>query len=175
MIVKSDRKSLIAVWFLIGCCILFSVLFYLVFPYTFAATAFLLITGTLCVRQWIVVGRTFEFNKDGIVVSFLWIRRMYNWSDIKTKQYMNYKNMYGYKELHWEGIEFSRKKLKNRKILKCAEYGVLKHPFSFVFVYFSLDEYPILHNGCISLYVVDKKTFLERMNEWDIMIDGYGA
>ena len=118
-------------------------------------------------RFWVAVGRTLTFDENGCTVSFLFLKKHYSWTELRTKRILNYQNAIGYRDTYEEGVIFSSKKIKTPLKQKPAQYSFLLHPFCFFFVNFTpTTPYSKWVNIMRGLYEVDKDTFLEKFSQY---------
>ena len=175
LIVKADRECLHATILLFVSVAIASILFYVAFQDVVFSIVFFLLLTIPCLRQWIALGRTLCFHEKGITISFLNIKKTYAWETLKTKRVVNYAGKLGYRDEHTKGAEFFPNRVLKPTILKGAEYGMLFHPFAFVFVYFRKERYSKASRMYPRYYVVDEKEFLEHLQSWGIFQSGDGS
>ena len=170
MIVKSDRgyNEMIFIMF-------FSIIMLFVMlsveESVFAGLVVCVLPSVIAVRFWIITGRTFIFSEKGCTVKFLFFENFYTWKDFKYVKLEVYNNSFEYKGWYKDGVCFSKSSKRRLKWLKPATYNFFESPFSFVFVYFRLEnmtKYQSMHPG---FYEVDKTEFLAKMKEWGIELE----
>lgn len=124
----------------------------------------------LVIRYWMATERTIILTKDGCTVCFLWYKKAYTWRELKVKRLVNYENSFGYKSPYRGGAEFSPMNISKPRWLMPAEYSILAHPLSFIFVYFSPKELSQAGSQYPMIYTVDEAIFREKIKEWGIQL-----
>ena len=121
-------------------------------------------------------GRKIELTKEGCMISFLWIKRRYSWEEYPIKKVERYSDRYN----SWapltpydEGAVFSKVPVKRSKKYRPAEPRsyLTWYVFSTVWVCFRNEECGKKWSYNDGLYEVDKKEFLQKMEEWGVELE----
>lgn len=170
IIIKSDKMWLV---FLIILCSAF--LWYIcllgdVFSQRYFVDFAVVCLSILCLRYWIVFGRTLKMSAQGCEVSFLFIRRFYKWQDLDIR-FEYYSHRVSNRQPYSEGVLFSPKKISKPDWMLPATYCLLVHPFSFFFVYFyPRKEYNKWVIRYPDFYAADKTELLGLLKAWGVLI-----
>lgn len=146
---------------------------FLIWEYDIGA-AIMFIPAIGVVRAWIAMGRTLIMNAEGCTVQFLWYRRTYRWTELKTKRIEDYTNRFGYRDPYTAGAIFCKKQIKKQSRWKPGSYSArfYVHPFSFFFVYFD-PHIPAQERKyqMSDIYVVEEAEFRKNMAEWNVELE----
>ena len=168
MVIQSENKALYAIAFLFMCAAMASLIIYLDSRHLAISLIMLMLSGFLCLRQWIAFGRKIKIDRCGIEVSFLGYKKSYKWNKLNTRSILDYKGCFGYRDEHIRGAELSPRRPRRLRKLKPAEYCVLVAPFSFVFIYFYVNEPSPTAKTYPKLYSIDEKIFIEKLRSWGV-------
>lgn len=135
----------------------------LISPFIICIILIILIT-----RYWVAVGRTVIIDSMGISVEFLGVEKRYDWEEIKVRHIENYKNSIGYRLPYLKGAVFCKYELHKPRWMMSATYGMLLHPFSFVFIHFPVEQTLSKGIRCPDLYVIDEDVFRETIKSLGI-------
>ena len=122
------------------------------------------------------IGRKIELTKEGCMISFLWIKRRYSWEEYPVKKIERYSDQYN----SWapvtpyeEGAVFSKVPVKRSKKYRPAETRsyLTRYVFSTVWICFRNEECGKKWSYNDGLYEVDKKEFLQKMEEWGVELE----
>lgn len=132
---------------------------------------YLVLLYSVLMRYWIVMCRTLIFDEHGCTVKFLWFAKTYRWDELKTANFLDLRNSYGYRQPYKSGAIFSKNKIHKPKWMMPADYCMLVSPFTCFFVYFE----PIIarNRGDLNfpnIYAVDKDVFLMKLSEWGVKL-----
>lgn len=171
MIIKSSKEyHVMAIGLLCVMVILSFCLITLVDSITVVGVVF--VPTILVVRWWIAIGRTLIMKAEECTVQFLWYRRTYRWTELKTKRIEDYTNRLGYRDPYTSGAIFCKKQIKKQSKWKPATYSMFVHPFSFFFVYFDPHiQYQKWDYRCPDIYVVEETEFRKNMAEWNVELE----
>ena len=168
MIIQSEHKALYAISFLFLCGVMASLIIYLDSGQLAIPLIMLVLSSFVCLRQWIAVGRKIKIDRNGIDISFLGYKKSYKWKELNTRAIVDYEGSIGYRDEHIRGVEFSPRAPRRLRQLKPAEYCVLVAPFSFVFIYFNVNESSPTTKMYPNLYSIDERIFMEKLRSWGI-------
>lgn len=144
-------------------------------------TSFYIVTCSILViiamRGLISMGRTLLFDANGCTVSFLWYKRVYKWDDLQTKYIESYRYLWKNGiSCQMKGILFSEKNIYKPKWMMAGEYSAFFRPISAFYVYLvpkeELEKNPKL--VVEYSYLVDETFFLEKMEEWNVVLEKRG-
>ena len=175
--------------------ILFIVSIIIVFPIAIVwndmALLFVIVIPVMIVFPlwWIAFGREIMFTEEGIVVRFLCFRKMYRWSQMKTKKRKQIIIGSGpYVSEIYNGLLFSCRKvwIPWAKLFPDVRYSVpTLHPFSLVFVLFEPNLVPPVQwpkwapkwlkqgqeRGLHSGYFADEEQLFSLLHSWGVTLD----
>lgn len=138
----------------------------------------LLLLELICVifvlRTVLAFGRTLEFSKEGVTVSFGKLRRFYGWSELNMRV-EDYTNAYGL-SYKWfrppkKGMVFSKGKIRKPLGLHSADYNSLHQPFAFFYVNFALHKTGRWYDQPLDHYMVEESVFMSALQQWGINVD----
>ncbi len=133
-----------------------------------------LILAVFALRLVLAFGRTLEFSKEGVTVSFGKLRRFYGWSELNMRV-EDYTNAYGL-SYKWfrppkKGMVFSKGKIRKPIWLHSADYNSLHQPFAFFYVNFSLHKTGRWYDQPLDHYMVEESVFMSALQQWGINVD----
>lgn len=139
---------------------------------TLIGMIFLIVLGAVITRYWILAGRIIHIDSIGITVRFLWYRKTYLWTQVKTVRVFECKDAIGYRLPYTRGIEISKKIVSRPSWMQPMQFGFFFHPFSYIVIHFPPSEKPPIKLP--PLYEVNPDRMFELMNTWGIRIDRAG-
>ena len=121
-------------------------------------------------------GRKIELTKEGCMISFLWIKRRYSWEEYpikKVERYSIYRSLWAPNTPYDEGAVFSKVPVKHSKKYQPGETRsfLTRYVFSTVWICFRNEECGKKWSYNDGLYEVDKKEFLQKMEEWGVELE----
>ena len=132
-----------------------------------------LIVESLLFRHFQASMRTFTFSEEGCQVSLLWYKRLYQWSELKTKRLVKYeytKNRFFYNTC----LELCIKEKKYLK-MKPSTYSECIHPLSFIFAFYGekqkLSFWERQYAETDFWYTTEKIDFISQLREWGVELE----
>ena len=124
----------------------------------------------------IYIGRRIELTKEECIISFLWIKRRYSWEEYpikKVERYSIYRSLWAPNTPYDEGAVFSKVPVKHSKKYQPGETRsfLTRYVFSTVWICFRNEECGKKWSYNDGLYEVDKKEFLQKMEEWGVELE----
>ena len=113
--------------------------------------------------------RTIEIDRSGCTVRFLFFRRHYTWSELRTKRIEDYRHrLFGRGDVYEKGVVFStRENFHTPEMISIlAHLSACINPFCFFVVLFK----PSAKNG-LKVYEVDEQEFMSIMKEYGVDLD----
>mgnify|MGYP003472970336 FL=1 len=171
MRIKTSKAIICNACILYFCVIAASaILLYLDAP--FAAVFLFAFGNTITTQYWVALGRTFEFDSNGMTVLFFSYKRKIPWECLKLIRFFDSKDSIGYKLPKTRGVEFSPKALSRPHWLHPAVFCLI-HPFTYCFVLFPGYESGKLFsktfgNEDSDIYQVEAEIFISALHDWGI-------
>jgi len=123
----------------------------------------------------ITSGRTFIFDQDGITVIFWKYRKKYTWDQLKTKRLETHdlpSMLDGRGSAPYlKEVIFSPHKIRKPRFIHANTYCMF-HPLSCIFVNFSIEDET--YDESSRYYEVKEEVFMEKMNEWGVVLEEIG-
>ncbi len=131
---------------------------------------FLAIPLTIITMHCVGVGRKIKLDRDGMELSFLWIKKKYIWDQLVIKQLFDDRNLLGYRIPYTSGIILSYRRSSRPKWMHPLQYCIMFHPFSYVVLHFPIKE-QISDLYLKACYEVDKETLLQLLDSFGVKLD----
>ena len=114
-------------------------------------------------------GRTVSLDENGCTICFLWIKKTYAWSEMKTKRIERFSlpSMWDrYQYPYPKSAIFAPYKVFKFKLMIRPWHYVWLHPFSFIYINFP--QKTVSH---VKDCEIDEEEFWLKMKEWGVTID----
>ena len=168
--VLSNRKMIYIMLLVLFCVFASAGLIFASTSSIIGASLLLVLGSSLVVRYWVVIGRAITLTSEGLHIQFLGYSRLYNWDTIQHIKFFHCgAECLGYKAYDVSGIEFSLTKAIRPYWLMPAEYSMIAHPWSYVFVYFQPQDGINANAPYPSLYETNEENLRKKMDEWGIL------